>query len=100
VKLYSVSRQAHAEEFHGGRSREPHSHEMAVQLSRGVHPEMSPKDAVQAAETQSGGGVPRAGSAEGEPQKESGIEEGHLMPNHVYMMTSIPPKYAVSQVAG
>jgi REP element-mobilizing transposase RayT len=30
-------------------------------------------------------------------QKESRIEEGHLMPDHVHMMISIPPKYAVSQ---
>ena len=28
-------------------------------------------------------------------QKESRIEEGHLMPDHVHMMISIPPKYAV-----
>ncbi len=33
-------------------------------------------------------------------QKESRIEEGHLMPDHVHMMLSIPPKYAVSQVIG
>ena len=33
-------------------------------------------------------------------QKESQIEEGHLMPDHVHMMLSIPPKYAVSQVVG
>jgi len=33
-------------------------------------------------------------------QKESQIEEGHLMPDHVHMMISIPPKYAVSQVIG
>ena len=33
-------------------------------------------------------------------QKESEIEEGHLMPDHVHMMISIPPKYAVSQVVG
>ena len=26
------------------------------------------------------------------------VEEGHLMPNHVHMLLSIPPKYAVSQV--
>ena len=31
-------------------------------------------------------------------QKESLIEEGHLMPDHVHMLISIPPKYAVSQV--
>ncbi len=33
-------------------------------------------------------------------QKESRIEEGHLMVDHVHMMISIPPKYAVSQVIG
>ena len=33
-------------------------------------------------------------------QRESSIEEGHLMPDHVHMMISIPPKYAVSQVVG
>ena len=33
-------------------------------------------------------------------QKESLIEEGHIMADHVHMMISIPPKYAVSQVVG
>ena len=33
-------------------------------------------------------------------QKESRIEEGHLMPDHVHMMVSIPPKYSVAQVVG
>ncbi len=33
-------------------------------------------------------------------QKESRIEEGHLMPDHVQMMIAIPPKHAVSQVIG
>jgi putative transposase len=33
-------------------------------------------------------------------QKESRIEEGHLMPDHVHMMIAIPPKYEVSQVIG
>jgi len=32
--------------------------------------------------------------------KESRIEEGHLMPDHVHMLISIPSKYAVSQVVG
>ena len=32
--------------------------------------------------------------------KESRIEEGHLLPDHVPMMIAIPPKYAVSQVIG
>ena len=33
-------------------------------------------------------------------QKESRVEEGHLMPDHVHMMLSIPPKYSVSQIVG
>ena len=33
-------------------------------------------------------------------QKESKIEEGHLLRDHVHMMIAIPPKYAVSQVIG
>ena len=38
--------------------------------------------------------------AEVATQKECGIEEGHLLPDHVHMMISIPSKYAVSQVVG
>ena len=33
-------------------------------------------------------------------QKESRVEEGHLMPDQVHMMLSIPPKYSVSQIVG
>ena len=33
-------------------------------------------------------------------QKESEVEEGHLMPDHVHMLISIPPKYSVAQVVG
>jgi putative transposase len=33
-------------------------------------------------------------------QKECRIEEGHVMLDHVHMLISIPPKYAVSQVVG
>jgi putative transposase len=32
--------------------------------------------------------------------RESRVEEGHQMPDHVHMMISIPPKYSVSQVMG
>src|SRR5262249_51140778 len=39
--------------------------------------------------------VPQAGHTEGEQNR-----EGHLMADHVHMMISIPPKYAVSQVVG
>jgi putative transposase len=33
-------------------------------------------------------------------QKESQVLEGHLMPDHVHMLISIPPKYSVAQVVG
>jgi putative transposase len=33
-------------------------------------------------------------------QKECRIEEGHLVADHVHMLITIPPKYAVSQVVG
>ena len=32
--------------------------------------------------------------------RECKIEEGHLMSDHVHILISIPPKYAVSQVVG
>src|SRR5271170_417240 len=32
--------------------------------------------------------------------KESKVEEGHLLPDHVHMLLSIAPKYAVSNVVG
>jgi putative transposase len=33
-------------------------------------------------------------------QKECDILEGHLLPDHVHMLISIPPKYSVAQVVG
>jgi len=33
-------------------------------------------------------------------QRESEVQEGHLMPDHVHMLLSIPPKYSVAQVVG
>ena len=33
-------------------------------------------------------------------QKECAIHEGHIMPDHVHMLISIPPKYAVASVIG
>jgi putative transposase len=32
--------------------------------------------------------------------RESRVEEGHLMGDHVHMLISIPPKYSVAQVVG
>ena len=33
-------------------------------------------------------------------QRECTVEEGHLQLDHVHMLLSIPPKYAVAQVIG
>jgi putative transposase len=33
-------------------------------------------------------------------QKESEVEEGHLMADHVHILLSVPPKYSVSGVVG
>jgi putative transposase len=33
-------------------------------------------------------------------QKQSQVQEGHLLSNHVHMLICIPPKYAVAQVVG
>ena len=33
-------------------------------------------------------------------QRECRVEEGHLAPDHVHMLISIPPKYSVAQVVG
>jgi len=33
-------------------------------------------------------------------QKECEVEEGHLMPDHVHMLISIPPKHPVSSIVG
>ena len=42
------------------------------------------------------GGIFRALAGE----RESEIIEGHLMPDHVHMLISVPPKYSVAQVVG
>jgi len=33
-------------------------------------------------------------------RKECQIEEGHLMPDHMHMLISIPPKYSAAEVIG
>src|SRR3954467_1735054 len=33
-------------------------------------------------------------------RKECKIEQGHLMPDHVHILISIPPKYSVAEVIG
>ena len=62
---------------------------------RCFHSEVPRKDVIRPVAA-----IPRGGIPEGAEQKESRIEKGHLMSDHVHMMSSIPPKYAVSQVIG
>ena len=95
-KLPGVSREAHAKEKLDGRVSELKPLEMGVQIPCGVYPEGPPEGVVRGAEEVFGRGVPGK-LAE---QKESRIEEGHLLPDHVHMLISIPPKYAVAQVIG
>ena len=96
MKLDHVSRQAHVEEFQtDGRSWDAVTYEMGLQVPCGFYPKMPQEDAVCAAATLSGRGFRRLAE-----QKESRIEEGHLMSDHVHMMIAMPPKYAVSQVVG
>lgn len=33
-------------------------------------------------------------------QQESKVEEGHMMPDHIHLLLSIPPKHSVSKVVG
>ena len=68
---------------------------MDLQISCGLHSEGSAQGAVS-------GTAPKPGEVFRKLalQRESKVEEGHLMPDHVHVLLSIPPKYAVSQVVG
>src|SRR6185312_9308822 len=90
-----VSHHAHEKEFRDGRLRESKPQQMGVQISCGLHSQVPQEDAVRRVEAASRGSVPQIAM-----QKECRVEEGHLMPDHVHMMISIPPNYAVSQVIG
>ena len=68
---------------------------MGMQIPRGVHPKYRRK-ALYGKLRQHLGPVFR----ELARQKECEILEGHLMPDHVHGLMSIPPKYAVAQVMG
>jgi len=68
-----------------------------VQVPRRVYAEVSQEAAFRQNKTASGPSVSRSGATE---RKECRIEEGHLMPDHVHMLISIPPKYSVAQIIG
>jgi REP element-mobilizing transposase RayT len=73
----------------------PGPRELGVQISCCVHSQVQQKDPVWELRPHLGEVFRKLAL-----QKESRVEEGHLMPDHVHMMISIPPKYAVSQVVG
>ena len=68
--------------------------QVGVQIPRGVHSEVPAEDAVRATAAASW----ERCSASWPQQKESRIEEGHLMPDHVHMMICDPAE--VCGVAG
>jgi putative transposase len=74
--------------------------DFAEDLTASRHPALRPL------EGRSGPDPDRAGSGKASPasavaqQKECQVVEGHLMPDHVHMLISIPPKYSVAQVIG
>jgi len=68
---------------------------MGMQVSCGVDSEVSEEEFVWGVAKVSGINIPRARRA----KRESG-DEGHLLPDHVHMLTSIPPKYAIAQYMG
>ena len=73
----------------------PEPRDMGVQVPCRVHAEVPQEVAVWANQAALGKCIPRACQ-----RKECRIEEGHLMPDHVHMLISIPPKYSVSEVIG
>ena len=75
--------------------RESKTHKMGMQISCGVHPEVSQEKHLWVGEKKV-----RADLRDLAQQKESVVEEGHLMADHVHMLLSIPLKYSVSGVVG
>ena len=75
--------------------RQSKAHKMEMQISRGIHPEVSQEKHLRMGEKELGSIIRDLAQ-----QKESVVEEGHLMADHVHMLLSIPPKYSVSGVVG
>jgi len=91
-----VNRQEHDKGDPDGRERKLKSLKMGVQILCCIYPQMqAPRTLYKELRSHLGEVFRRLAS-----QKESRIIEGHLMADHVHMLISIPPKYAVSQVIG
>ena len=69
--------------------------EVGMSVSRGLHPAI-PEEGIYGELRRYLGEVLRRLAR----QRESEVEEGHLLVDHVHMMLSIPPKYSVAQVIG
>ncbi len=67
-----------------------------MQIPRGVHSEVSPQGAAWRVASP----IWSTYFHELASQKECRVEEGRLMPDHVHMLLSIPPKHSVAQVLG
>ena len=68
---------------------------MALPVSRSVHSEVPEESDVWRRPEQLGEVLRQLAR-----HRESQVEEGHLLPDHVHMLVSIPPKYSVAQVIG
>jgi putative transposase len=75
--------------------RQSKAHKMGMQISRGIHPKYRKKSIYGWVRKELGPIIRDLAQ-----QKESVVEEGHLMADHVHMLLSIPPKYSVSGVVG
>ena len=69
--------------------------EVGMSVSRSLHPEIPEEGDLRELRRYLGELFRRLAQ-----QRESEVEEGHLLADHVHMMLSIPPKYAVAQVIG
>ena len=90
-----MSSHSHERNSADERVREPKPHDLGLQISCCLDPKCRRKTLYQELRRHLGEVFRRLAL-----QKESKVEEGHLMPDHVHMLLSIPPKYAVSQVVG
>jgi putative transposase len=90
-----VSRQAIERKNLDGHDRELKSHQVGLQAPCSIHTEVSEEGTVCELRVHLGDVFRTLAQ-----HKESRIEEGHLMPDHVHMMISIPPKLSVSHIVG
>ena len=90
-----MSRQAHERSIQDGRVRKPKPREWECQYHIVFIPKRRRKRLYGQLKKHLGEVFHRLAQ-----QKESQILEGHMMADHVHMLMSIPPKYAVSQVVG